>query len=65
MLPTNLDVLLKSGEVIDIEHCAKEGTVPTHDKRYLITVDRIRYVVDDCLTGRELGWSGSGGQSLS
>lgn len=54
MLPVNLDELLKRGEVIDIEQCAKDGVAPAREKKYLITIDRVRYVVDDCLTGREL-----------
>lgn len=54
MLPANLDELLKSGEVIDIELYAKDGKTPEREKKYLITIDRVRYVVDDCLTGREL-----------
>ncbi|MBO9657783.1 MAG: hypothetical protein J7527_03080 [Chitinophagaceae bacterium] len=54
MLPANLDELLKSGEVIDVEQCAKNGKTPEREKKYLILIDRVRYVVDDCLTGREL-----------
>lgn len=54
MLPTNLDALLKSGEVIDIEQHAKDGKTPEREKKYLILIDRVRYVVDECLTGREL-----------
>lgn len=54
MLPTNLDLLLKEGEVIDVAQCAKNGTVPARNKRYLIQINRIQYVVDDCLTGRAL-----------
>ena len=54
-LVATAEVVVEADEPVDIEACSERGHEPPRARRYLVRIDRKRYVVDrPSVTGREL-----------